>query len=483
MDNIEKIKSNSKKGKAKELIKNTIIIFIGKISTQFISFLLLPLYTSYIDTGEYGYVDLVTTYTTLIVTVVIVQLDMAAFRFLLDYRDSEDGKKKVISNIFFCIIVLTAIFTLVYIFLAKFVLKIQYAWLILLIILTNIISSVLLQIARGLGKNLDFSVSSIISGIITIILNIVLIIKFRLGELGLLISIIFSSLSSSLYLIIRLKILKKIKLGYRDKRMAKELFKYSVPLVPNQLSLWIVSISDRTIISTILGTSANGIYSIANKFSVILNGIYNVFYLAWSEQASLNFKEDDRDNYFSLVINNGIKIFGTICLLIITAMPFIFSILINQNYEESYYQIPILLLGTLLSIIVGMIGVIYIAKKKSKELAKTTAIAAIINIIINIVFIRQFGLYAASMSTFIAYLIVMIYRWFDIKKYINIKLDKVKIFVIIVSLIIALCFYYINILTINIISLTLSILIAIYLNKNIIVLIIEKGAKFAKIKK
>ena len=43
--------------KKKSLMKNTIIIFIGKLCTQLISFFLLPLYTSYLTTSDYGIVD------------------------------------------------------------------------------------------------------------------------------------------------------------------------------------------------------------------------------------------------------------------------------------------------------------------------------------------------------------------------------------------------------------------------------------------
>ena len=47
--------------KEKTLAKNTVIVSIGKISTQLISFFLLPLYTAYLTTNEYGTVDLLNT--------------------------------------------------------------------------------------------------------------------------------------------------------------------------------------------------------------------------------------------------------------------------------------------------------------------------------------------------------------------------------------------------------------------------------------
>ena len=39
--------------KKKQLAKNTIIIFLGRVCTQLISYFLLPLYTSYLATEEY----------------------------------------------------------------------------------------------------------------------------------------------------------------------------------------------------------------------------------------------------------------------------------------------------------------------------------------------------------------------------------------------------------------------------------------------
>lgn len=59
--------------------------------------------------------------------------------------------------------------------------------------------------------------------------------------------------------------------------------------------------------------------------------------------------------------------------------------------------------------------------KKTFEIAKTTMISAAINIIVNIVLIPYIGLYAASLSTFVGYLVAMIYRIIDTRKYLCIK--------------------------------------------------------------
>lgn len=53
--------------RAGELAKNTFIITVGRVATQFISFLLLPMYTVLLTSEEYGTVDLITTIVQLLV--------------------------------------------------------------------------------------------------------------------------------------------------------------------------------------------------------------------------------------------------------------------------------------------------------------------------------------------------------------------------------------------------------------------------------
>ena len=63
-----------------DLIKNAFLIGIGKACTQLLNFLLLPLYTSILSTGEYGTIDLLETYKTLLLYVIYMQIGHALFR-------------------------------------------------------------------------------------------------------------------------------------------------------------------------------------------------------------------------------------------------------------------------------------------------------------------------------------------------------------------------------------------------------------------
>ena len=88
----------------KELVKNTIIITIGKVCTQLITFLLLPLYTGILSIEEYGTVDLLNTLVSLLLPIVTLQIDQGLFRELIEVRDNEEQKKKIISSVVLTVI-------------------------------------------------------------------------------------------------------------------------------------------------------------------------------------------------------------------------------------------------------------------------------------------------------------------------------------------------------------------------------------------
>ena len=82
----------------KQLAKNTLIITIGKICTQLITFFLLPLYTGILSTEEYGIVDLLNTLVSLLLPIVTFQVEQAMFRELIEVRANENKKKEIMIN-------------------------------------------------------------------------------------------------------------------------------------------------------------------------------------------------------------------------------------------------------------------------------------------------------------------------------------------------------------------------------------------------
>lgn len=451
--------------KGKDLAKNTAIVSIGKICTQLITFFLLPVYTAVLSNEEYGVVDLLNTLTSLLLPIATLQIEQGIFRYLLDCRENKEKQTTLITTVSKFILVQSAICILIFLCASPFIHN-EYKYFLMANLLMGILSSISLQICRGLGDNKTYAVGSFITGALTVILNVIFIVAFKWGAYGMLIATAISNLLCAIYVFVKKKIYKYIDIKQNDKKLLKDIVKYSVPLIPNMISWWIVSASDRTIISAVIGVAQNGIYSAANKFSGIFSTLYSVFNLTWTESASININSEDRDEFFSKIFDFIVRLFGSLCLGTIAVMPFVFGILVNEKFAESYYQIPILILGSVFNILVSFLGSVYVAKKLTKEIAKTSIIAAIINIVVNIALINQIGLYAASISTVIAYFAMFIYRWIDVKKYVSIKTNKTLIAVLSVSFLVAIITYYLKMKIISIVVLLAVIIIAIYINKD-----------------
>ena len=457
----------------KQLIRNTFILALGKICTQFISFFLLPLYTAYLSTSEYGVVDLLNNYVSLFIPIIFFQIDQALFRFLIDARDNDKSKEEIVSTTFITVSFQSIIFLIFYFFISFFIQN-EYKYYLMITVIVSMYSNLFLQLCRGLGDNTSYSIGSVITGITTICLNLILIVIFKLGAYGMLIATICGNLFCILFLIFKMKIYKLISFKNYNKIKRKELWKYSIPLIPNQLSWWIVNVSDRTLIVTFIDMAANGIYSAANKFSSICNIVFNFFNLTWSESASMHVNDEDKDEFFSKIFNVSLGIFVPMCIGIIAVMPFVFNLLITgESFSDAYFQIPILMISTIFNIIVTLIGAVYIALKKSKDISKTSIYAAIINILINFLFIKKIGLFAASISTFISYLAMSIYRFIDVQKYVKIRLNKKLIILSLIMILITLPFYYIRNLYLCFISFIVCLLISIFINKNLIFLVFD----------
>ena len=468
----------NKSSREKSFLKNTIIITIGKLCTQLVTFLLLPLYTNILTTEEYGTVDLLNTLVFLMLPLITFEVEMAVFRNLLENRNDTYNEKRIISTGILSVLLQCLIFGLLFLIASPFIHN-SYKYYLVANVIASIFNSLFLQITRGFGDNTRYAVASFLSATSTVIFNVIFLVVFKYRVTGMLLGTLIGQLTSMFYMFISLKIYKKISILSFEMTTLKELWKYSLPLIPNQISWWVFSTSDRVVVSGLLGLSQTGLLAAANKFPGVYSSIYGIFNLSWIENISLHINDKDIKTYFNKMFNIMLSFFASIALGLIASMPFIYPIMINKKFNGGYNIIPILVLGSLFFVIVSMTAVIYTANKDTKEIANTSIIAAIINIISHLALIKFIGLYAAAVSTFLAYFVMAIYRLIDVgDKYFAVRLNKTNSKrVVLMSLIIMVC-YYINNFYLNIASLLLTILFAWKINKkslNIIIKMIKKS--------
>lgn len=458
-------------GRKKELAFNTVIIGIGKFGTQVLSFFLLPLYTSVLSTTEYGIYDLILTISIFLTPIITLLMEESMFRFLIDAKnDKEKGDiisqvaKYIVKRLFICSIVIVAV--------GIFLKRIE-----IYVALLYIISSVLIisinAIIRGLGKIKLFSALNFVNNICIIILNILFILKFKFGYLSLLYSATLMNVLSVLFVTYKLKLYRYLK-PRKGKSKIKEMKKYSLPLVPNSISWSVINTSDRLIISGFMGTAANGVYSMANKFPTIMDSIYGFFYTAWKESAAKALKDEDSTNFYNNIYEALKSVLFSIVIGMCACMPFVFGLLIKNEFKEAYLYIPILILAMYYSNMSGFYGGIFSAYKDTKVMGYTTMISAVVNLIVNIICIHFIGIWAAALSTLVATFIVYFIRKRKMKEVIKLSKDPIITRIVkVVSVLIVAYTYYCNSTQIHIASLAFVLVICLILNRKTIGVILK----------
>lgn len=449
----------------KELMKNTFIIALGKFSTQVISYFLLPLYTSILTTSEYGIYDFLVTACVFLVPFITLLMEESMFRFLID-EETKEGKKKVMSNAcIYSILSMIIWCTLLFIILSLF--KFKYTIVFIFYIISCIFITLSNSISRGMGKLKIYSLSNFILSITTIILNILFIVTFKLGTNGLLYATVLANILTSLFIFFKLKVYSYIKFKYVKKENLIQMVKYSFPLVPNSIGWSIINISDRIIITIFLGSSANGIYAMANKFPNIINTFSGFFFTAFKENASKVVKNDNYKEYYDNIQNIVHASFMAISLLLITGVPFIFNFFINSSYSDAYNYIPILVIALYYGNMSGFYGSLFVAFKETKVIGASTIVGAILNLAINLLLVKFIGIYAAVVSTLISNYVVNLYRKQKINNFFKLgKIDNYYISIIIMILLS--CLFYFKMLLINIISLLIALIYSYISNKELI---------------
>lgn len=405
----------------KQLIKNTGILAIGRLSSKFFTFLLLPLCTSYLVPEDYGTVDLVQTMIFLAVSIATLQIECAVFRFLIDSRENPVESTECISIGCFVYLLSTLVFTAGILLINNFY-PIPYLILFILSLYSLSFAVLMQNIARGLGKMVTYSLSSFLTTIVSLLTNIVLICIFRVGAKSILWALIVSNFLGGCFIVLKENIWKYIRFNEMRAIRLKEMLKYALPLIPDNISWWITNLSDRLIISIYIGAFSNGLYAAADKIPTIYATIFSVYNLAWEESVSLAIRDEKASDYINKILVRSYKFFACLILGMICCMSFMFDLLIGKNYADAYIHVGILLIGAYFNSICSMLGNVLAGFKDSNAISYTTMVGALVNILINLLLIKTLGLLAASLSTLASYLVIAVVRYWACLKHIRLLL-------------------------------------------------------------
>jgi len=181
----------------------------------------------------------------------------------------------------------------------------------------------------------------------------------------------------------------------------------SLPLIFHSISLYILSQSDRVMITKICGEDYNGIYTLAYGYAILTNIILSAVNEAWLPWFHDTYHDNGQD-----LIKKKVKplvILG--CMLGIGCIaigPEAMKILGPEDYYDGRWAIAPITIGTVCQFIYQQYVHIELHMKKTKYISAGTVIAASLNLVLNLIFIPRFGYIAAAYTTLFCYFVLMI---------------------------------------------------------------------------
>lgn len=406
------------------LLKNTGLIVIGNFGAKMISFLLLPLYTSILSTEEYGTYDFIVAVSAFLLPVATMSMHEAMFRFIIDIGGKGKEYRRIITNALSTVLAGIVLLGIILYCLDAFF-GVQNCLFIWLYVTASALYTFSNNMLRGLGRIKEYAIISSAKNVFQLLLNVLVVAFLKWGMKGLLFSMCISEVLAFAIVAVKVRIWEHVRIKDVSMSTVKSMLKYSLPLIPNALCAQIINMSDRLVISGFLGVSANGIYSVSYKFPNMVETVYHYFYTAWSESASRMFTrgKEKATEYYQSLHNTISNMMFSVIILMIAGMPILFRIFVRGDYVEGFDYIWLLMLAMYFDSMAKFYSGLFTALKKTNVMAVSTMIAAVINLGVNIIFIKYIGLYAAAGSTLIADMVLVFFRRRFVMKDIELKTD------------------------------------------------------------
>ena len=180
--------------------------------------------------------------------------------------------------------------------------------------------------------------------------------------------------------------------------------KLSVPLIGYAFAAQILSVSDRMMISKMVGNDAVGIYSTLYTVSTISLLVWSAINSSFIPYLYQNIgKKENKIKELSLALMGS---YAIIAVMLTFLAPEIVKILATKEYYEAIYIMPPIAAGVFLTSVSNMYSNLLIYHKKTNYIMYSSMIAAIINLILNYICINIFGYMAAAYTTLVAYIVL-----------------------------------------------------------------------------
>lgn len=415
------------------LLKNSFIYVLTSLIPSIVGFLIVPFYLKYISLEEFGFLSVLMMINTFITIFATGQLHSSIVKYFLVYKDDIKLQKQYISTLLIASFII-AIFLILILFLSFDYIKDFFE----LDKLSNDIIVLSLSIAfingfkvffesinRILQHSKDILYSNIIGTFVLVIFATISLSFFHLKLLGLIIAMLISSISMLFYYVY---IDRRYFIVSFNFKLIKEPLKFAFFLIPHTLSKNIYVMADRLVLVKFVSMGDVGIYALIDKVANILKLLTSNFGKAFTP-----FFMTNMTNGIEIDLQKPILITNYLFLGFLIGLTLFSNFILNfmKNGLEAYSYLAIVLSFSFIFKNLEMYLTNFLLEnKQTKYISIISLSAAISNLTLNLIFIPQYGIVAATITTTISYIIgfLLAYYFVNIKfKYFNFPILKICI--------------------------------------------------------
>ena len=406
--------------KYKVLFKDTIIFALGNLGSKVILFFLVPLYTNFLSTEEYGIADLVFTTSQLIIPVVSISIYQGIIRFGL----TKDQKASEVLKIGIDVAAFSTLLTvLITPLMGLYRPLAPWKWYLCAYVILYFYAEIFKTYLKVKNQNKKFAIISVLQTLTMALMNVLLLAVFHTGIKGYLISSICAVALSTILAATAVDALSDLKEAAFNRELFKEMLVYSAPLIINDLSWWVIHSSDKFMVEAMISASALGLFTVATKIPSLINVMISIFGQAWGISSIREIESSNDMGFYSKVLQGYMFITFGACVALVTIIKPFMNLYVGRDFKTAWVFVPMLLVSAVFSSISSYYGQLYGALKLSVNSMVTTLVAAILNIVINYIFILKYGIWGAVIGTVASYVCIAAMRIWDVARYMPIRIN------------------------------------------------------------
>lgn len=397
---------------------NSLIYTCSGLLLKCFSLFLLPLYTSYLTTTDYGITNIANSFINTMSFIVALSLYSAVMRFYVDLKDDKKKIKRFYGSIVVFVFLTCFLFGVLSFFFREFLSKYIFAGMnffpIIFVCLISLMftcqHTIYDNILRSQQRALKSSVLSILYFFSSVLLNIIFVVGFKMGALGVLLANAISTGLYTLYFIVDMVRTREIAFCL-EWGLLKSALKYSIPILPHNLSTAITAFVSTLLIGNTHTMAALGVYAVATQFGnmgdtiqVYVNNAYGPWLYEKLHTREAGYRESLRKvvNVLSIII--GLFFVG----IALFAHDYI-VFFVDEAYVDAWKYVALLIMVFAIKIpYYFYVNVLFYYKKASKLLFVATLTSSFVNMFISFILIPVFGVYGSILADAIAMFIRVI---------------------------------------------------------------------------